>query len=235
MELLQKEAQSKSCGRIIILEQRVENMKTLYESADVLVHVSRAEGFGLTPLEAIANGLVTIAVDQVAPTDFLADDFSVLLRSSKETCTEFPCSEGNSFCVFKKADGSGRWDDCQELEGAPFWYTVTPEQFAQSLLDVQGRLSEHQFRTGWGTAQVCQHSRWSKIAKLVEAEVQRLFVPESFETHGETNLWDPQVYCQYDRYQPELLTLFRTERPRELNSCEICTMAQRSALRACQN
>ena len=53
---------------------------SLYESADVLVSMHRAEGLGLPLLEAMALGRATIGTGWSGNTDFMTDDTSILLR-----------------------------------------------------------------------------------------------------------------------------------------------------------
>lgn len=59
-------------------------VKSLIASADVLVSLHRAEGFGLTPAEAMALGVPVIATAWSGNMDFM-DDSSALLIPSRQT------------------------------------------------------------------------------------------------------------------------------------------------------
>jgi len=48
------------CAKIYYVNAWDNDLDDIYRSADVLVHPTRAEGFGLTPLEALASGNVVI-------------------------------------------------------------------------------------------------------------------------------------------------------------------------------
>ena len=120
-ELTKHVNRSTHCGRIIVIKEWYNDISQIYDLADVLVHPSKAEGFGLTPFEAIAYGKVVIASDQGATNDFMSNDYSILVKSSKERCKIWPC-KGRSLCVFPL---KSTWNACKELQEHPFWSVYT--------------------------------------------------------------------------------------------------------------
>ena len=70
----------------IIFDMRalsIEELINLYYSAHVFVFPSFGEGFGLTPLEAIASGLVTLSSDATGMGDFVNSNTAIKLYTRK--------------------------------------------------------------------------------------------------------------------------------------------------------
>ena len=116
-DLTDRLKRSTHCSRIVLIKKWFSDIGQLYDLADVLVHPSKAEGFGLTPFEALAYGKVVIASDQGATNDFMSTEYSILVESKKEKCTVWPC-KGRSLCLFPLKSS---WSACKELESHPFW------------------------------------------------------------------------------------------------------------------
>ena len=71
----------------IIFDMRalsIEELINLYYSAHVFVFPSFGEGFGLTPLEAIASGLVTLSSDATGMGDFISSKTAIKLYTRKK-------------------------------------------------------------------------------------------------------------------------------------------------------
>jgi glycosyltransferase involved in cell wall biosynthesis len=68
-------------GRILIIDRPLSHrdVLTLYASCDVLVSLHRAEGLGLSPMEAMALGKPVIATDWSGNMDFMTDANSCLV------------------------------------------------------------------------------------------------------------------------------------------------------------
>lgn len=61
-----------------------EELKKLYQSADVFLYTSREEGWGLTPLEAMAAGCVVVGTDTGCMLDLGKNEENVLLVEPKD-------------------------------------------------------------------------------------------------------------------------------------------------------
>jgi len=59
----------------------------LYRRADIFVHPSWAEGFGLPPLEALATGVAVVATDSGGIREFLRDEVNALIVPPREPQT----------------------------------------------------------------------------------------------------------------------------------------------------
>lgn len=67
--------------RIIVSEPgNSAALRELYQSADILVFPTRAEGWGLPILEAMATGLPVIVTDYSAPVDFVTPEVGYLVQ-----------------------------------------------------------------------------------------------------------------------------------------------------------
>lgn len=60
-----------------------EQVKGLIAGADVLISLHRAEGFGLTPAEALALGTPVVATDWSGVTDFLDAEVAVMISAGR--------------------------------------------------------------------------------------------------------------------------------------------------------
>ncbi len=83
-ELVKEVCDKPAAPEILLLEQDVELHRRggIYTGADCYVHPLRAEGFGMTILEAMACGLPVIATSWSGPADFLSPAYSYGLRHS---------------------------------------------------------------------------------------------------------------------------------------------------------
>ena len=83
--LLKEELAKPRAPEILLLEADVELNRRggIYTGADCYVHPLRAEGFGMTILEAMACGLPVIATPWSGPADFLSPRWAYTLRHSR--------------------------------------------------------------------------------------------------------------------------------------------------------
>ena len=82
--LIRDETGKAGSPEVVLLEQDVEarHRGGVYTGADCYVHPLRAEGFGMTILEAMACGLPVIATPWSGPADFLSPRYAFTLRHS---------------------------------------------------------------------------------------------------------------------------------------------------------
>lgn len=71
--------------KIILIEEKVENIYDLYKFADVFVHPLRGEGFGLPILEAASCGIPSIVTGYAGPMDFTDKNNSWHIKYKKVT------------------------------------------------------------------------------------------------------------------------------------------------------
>jgi len=67
-------------GRDILTESEIFG---LYKACDLYLHPHRAEGFGLTVLEALVAGAPVLSTDCCGPREFLPDDYKIPVRNQK--------------------------------------------------------------------------------------------------------------------------------------------------------
>jgi glycosyltransferase involved in cell wall biosynthesis len=82
--LVKEESARAGAPEIVLLEMDVQPNRRggIYSGADCYVHPLRAEGFGMTILEAMACGLPVIATPWSGPADFLSPRHAYTLRHS---------------------------------------------------------------------------------------------------------------------------------------------------------
>ena len=160
---------SSTCAKLFVVREFIEDITSLYAIADVLVHPARAEGFGLTPLEALSHGLVVIYNEFGATSEFLSTEYAIRTESRKETCTVWPCRK-QSFCVFPNK-AKNQWDACEELQDKPFWFTPNTASLTANLLDAHQNLRTHRERAKFGKEIACEHFSWIAVGDAVEREL----------------------------------------------------------------
>jgi glycosyltransferase involved in cell wall biosynthesis len=80
---LQRLAVPSSCPIVLSRPGSAEDMRHLYQSADVFVCPTRAEGWGLPILEAMSCAVPAIVTRHSAPTDFMSDDVGYMLNVAR--------------------------------------------------------------------------------------------------------------------------------------------------------
>ena len=162
-----------ACGKVIVVQSHYTSVESFYRAADVYVHPSKAEGFGLTPLEALGAGKFVIASGRGAGMDFLSPVTSSLVRSKKRVCESFPCSN-NTLCVFQNPLKQTDYSFCETLEGDPFWYEMELDIFRDALRDSHKNRKRNYAVAMSAQSFVCEHFSWKTISAVVVAELVRI-------------------------------------------------------------
>jgi glycosyltransferase involved in cell wall biosynthesis len=172
---LLKLGSQRTCGRLIYLEgwSEDDDLVSLYDAADILVHPSRAEGFGLTPLEALGHGKLVIAPNLGSTNDFLSRYFTHLVEAELQPCEIFPC-EGNAFCVFEDKDAA-MWNKCEALEDTPTWHPVVEEKLTEALRQLYDNYAWHQHLAEFGKHSAMTHFSWSTVSKIAIYEMLKVW------------------------------------------------------------
>ena len=164
---------SEGSGPVRLLEGEY-HMGDIYRAIDILVHPARAEGLGLTPMEALGAGKVIIVPDRGAMNDYVSPSFAYQVRASQTNCTVFPCQD-DSVCVFETAAKK-----CEELVHAPIWHEVDSRVLSDSMKYVTRMLPTARERAAIGRQFVCEHFQWQQIATMIRATIyDAIFVAPS--------------------------------------------------------
>ena len=157
------------------MKQHVQDIDELYLASDVYVNPAKAEGFALTPIEAIATGNFVISSSKGATNQYLSSQFASLVRARKETCRIWPCV-GRTLCMFQST--SGKWDACESLHNYPSWYAIDEMALAAAIRSAPEQASQDVL--SFSRNFVCAQFSWSATARLVSSELERLVsrVPE---------------------------------------------------------
>jgi glycosyltransferase involved in cell wall biosynthesis len=83
INLIQKEFGGKKLPNLILLDDKIDNMATLYNLCDVFISASSSEGFGLPFLESMAANKLIIAPRATGQLDFLDDKNCLFLNMSE--------------------------------------------------------------------------------------------------------------------------------------------------------
>ena len=163
-ERIRHDAADFSSSRIILIEQRLEDIGDVYDMADVLIHPSRAEGFGLTVIEAASRGLVIVTTRESPAREFLSEQAAYFLDSRYVPCTIFPCN-GSSYCVFP--DAGAETLHCEELIDVPHWHEVEVSTVSTALvaLSTKAALAPFKINSKYQAKMICDHFSWVNIAK----------------------------------------------------------------------
>lgn len=156
------------CAKVLIIETFFDDINCLYELADVLIHPARAEGFGLTPLEALAHGLVVIYNEHGATAEYLSTAYAVKVKSNLATCNIWPCKR-DTLCVFPAEDDT--WEKCEQLEGTPFWYEPDEKDLSKKIRDVHQRKIYFKQRALYGKDIACDHFSWDKVSEFIDRKL----------------------------------------------------------------
>lgn len=175
MREIREIAGGKRCAKLILLEGFVDNINCLYDKADVLIHPARAEGFGLTPIEALSRGLVVLYNQRGATAEYMSSMYAVKIRSKMMVCKVWPC-QGNSLCVFPQ---NGSWTKCEELEGAPFWYEPSSRSLTKALRHVHEHMDMWKDRAKYGKDLVCARYSWDMVSNSIDDKLRKIFAEKS--------------------------------------------------------
>ena len=164
-------ANDASLPKIRVIEGADHRMGDVYQAIDVLIHPARAEGLGMTPMEALAAGKVVIAPDQGATNDYLSSAFAYLIPSKVERCREYPC-QGASLCVFPAPDGI-TFNACERLVKPPEWLSMDPVDLAGIMTFVHLNFETAKELSHEGMHFACDNLQWNHIAEIAKAELYR--------------------------------------------------------------
>jgi glycosyltransferase involved in cell wall biosynthesis len=134
----------------------------------VYINPSRAEGFGLTPIEALAKDLVVISSDKGATNQYLSSSSAELVHSRWERCEIWPCQK-KSLCVFPTDSGS--FNKCEMLNEYPSWYSMDEHSLIKTLQNTKAHLKSLASKARAGRNYVCEHFSWSNIANVARHEL----------------------------------------------------------------
>lgn len=196
--IIKRMARNKNLRPIILDNSNESEMSEFYAVIDVLVHPTRAEGFGLTPIEAIAMNIPVIITKGGSADDYCSNQFCILVKSKKESCTQWPCRK-NTLCVFPDSTKS-RWDKCEELTEDPSWLDPDVKDLSYALLKAYNDYSTIVRQTSLGREFICTYYSWDFVFKLIESDLQRLSSPSN------TNLVDSQCLIWTKQQNPFILT-----------------------------
>ena len=160
-----------SSPRVKVMEGFRDNVADVYRAMDVLVHPARAEGLGLTPMEALASGKIVIVPDKGSTNDFVSSQYAYLLQSSFVPCQEYPCKE-RSLCVFPNKNRTS-FHACESLASTPIWLDITPAELAKTMKHVFANIDSAKELSHEGMHFVCGNFQLSNIADIVRSELFR--------------------------------------------------------------
>ena len=164
-------AKDASLPKIMVINGTDQAMGDIYRAIDVLVHPARAEGLGMTPMEALAAGKIVIAPDRGATNDYLSSAFAYLIPSRMERCREYPC-QGASLCVFPTRDRS-TFHACERLVKPPEWLSMDPADLSDIMTFVHSNFETAKEMSHEGMHFVCDNLQWNDIAGIAKAELYR--------------------------------------------------------------
>jgi len=78
-----------------------QELTLLYVESDMLLHLSRSEGFGLSILEAMSLGTPVMVSDSEPMSDFVSPANGFLIPAKKTPCDKFPCLRGGERIFFQ--------------------------------------------------------------------------------------------------------------------------------------
>jgi glycosyltransferase involved in cell wall biosynthesis len=132
---------------IEIIQNRVEDMNSLYKACDVVVSATSSEGFGLPLLEALDVGKLVIAPRCTGQLDFLNDNNSLLVD-------------------VKEIDAGSKYQYWIESPGAKIYLPIA-DYLSQAMLMAYRNhaVISHKFRPE--AERVCQEFTWEKAADKI--------------------------------------------------------------------
>ncbi len=137
----------------------------LYRAVDVYVHPARAEGYGMTIVEAMAAGLPVIVPSKGGQADFTNSNVAYLAPAKMIPCDKPPCriSDNGDMHVFK-------W----KLSQQPRWAEIDPVVLGQLLRHVHNHPQERAAIAQRGKEYVCGQVTWDRAADIAMQRLNRL-------------------------------------------------------------
>ena len=146
---------------IVYMTRKLSDMELirLYKSVDVYILPFRAEGFGITMVEAMAAGLPIIVTGYGPPLDFASNDTAMFIDATEVECTVDPC--GQKMFLKYKLPFQSKWS----------------EPNVQSLAKLMTRAHRYREKTRQMAVRARQAAlkySWSNITDLVEQRLRRI-------------------------------------------------------------
>jgi glycosyltransferase involved in cell wall biosynthesis len=195
---LQDLGSQQTCGQLIYLNEfSDDNLVSLYDAADIVVHPSRAEGFGLTGLEALSLGKLVIAPSLGSTNDFMSRYYAYLVEAELQPCETFPC-DGKALCIFEDKD-AGTWDKCEALEDTPAWHPVDEKKLTEALRELDDNYGWHHQYAEFGKHSAMTHFNWSAVSKVAIYEIFKVWQIKS--NNGTRKTVDPSREDTYSTFE----------------------------------
>lgn len=164
----------------LIGRSHVSTLAAVYSAVDAVVHPFRAEGFGLTVLEAMAAAKPVILTGMGAPMDFVPPDTAYLIPATTRLCGP-PCSANGTRIHLLINDEQGNKVQPQ-LARPCHWAEPDETALARLLRHVYTHQEEARAVGQRAREYVRQHHSWDgtyttikqRIAKLRNSPVARL-------------------------------------------------------------
>ena len=139
-------------------------LNLLYEESDLLLHLSRSEGFGLSILEAMARG-IPVMVPNVEPmSDFVSPANGFLIPAHEKPCNKYPCLLDGEF-VFSLDLPVVRQLSWREADVSLTSSVLREIFFDRNLITVRKAVAREAACQGWA---------WNAARKLVLQRIQIL-------------------------------------------------------------
>jgi glycosyltransferase involved in cell wall biosynthesis len=179
-----------SRGPRVIVISELFPIGNFYTAINALVHPARAEGLGLTPMEAMAAGKAVIVPEIGAMNDYVSSHVGFFADARTVACTEFPC-KANSLCVFPNNDYS-RYDTCLELVKAPVWVETNTASLVKTMRNVHFLAKEDaqalDERSHDGQHFICTHFQWANVSEVISKLI--LYAKYGYDQHtSPTKQW----------------------------------------------
>jgi glycosyltransferase involved in cell wall biosynthesis len=130
-----------------------QGLAELFRSANVMVHSSRSEGFGLGVVEAMARGIPVVLPDFGPPGELLANDTAFLVPARMVPCRMDPCSQ-DGLSVFTQD-----WPVPVPLE----WGHYEPEALGAAMRRAYESPEEARRIGERGREFVCRELTWGNV------------------------------------------------------------------------
>lgn len=138
-----------------LLRQRLTaaELDDLFASADLLVHPSRSEGFGLGLLDAMARGIPAVLPAYGPPLEFVSNGTGFLFPAASARCARPPCARDSRsvFTVDWATDAPLAWGEYE------------PAALAAALRFAFERPEEVAARGAAARAHVCADLAWERV------------------------------------------------------------------------
>ena len=166
-------------ARMVLLQRHLNqtDLAALMSFADVLLHPSRSEGFGLGVAEAMTCGLPVITLGGGANADFVTADTAMLVHSKPITCRLNPCTS-------RKDNATGNtlyYVKGQLTPIAPVWLGFHPRDLAAVMLHVVQNPERMHQKAEAAMAKAASLFAWERVQELMARRLDALFRSNTLE------------------------------------------------------